>query len=424
MMETNQLFAIAVFVLVMALIVSEKIHRSAVALAGGIILILSGIISFDQGIEAIDFGTLGVLLGMMLFVAAVKDSGLFEYMAIKSAKIAKGDPWRIMIAFMIITAVLSAFLDNVTTVLLVGPMTITICQMLKVNPVPFLITEILASNIGGTATLIGDPPNIMIGSAAHFSFLDFLWMDAPVVVVIMAVTIFCFRFIYGKKLTVTEEAKAEILTLDEKKAIKDVKLFKKSLVMIFFVVIGFMLHGAIGLESSEVALAAGILMVLISGTSVESAIHHVEWPTLLFFIGLFVVVGALEATGVITMLANVIIGATAGKLILTMLVILWISAILSAILDNIPFVATMIPLVLTMEASGIDVTPLWWAISLGACLGGNGTLIGASANVVLSGISNRQGYPITFLGFLKIGMPMMFLSIIISSCYLLLRFAV
>ncbi|HMM07057.1 MAG TPA: ArsB/NhaD family transporter [Clostridiales bacterium] len=423
-METNQLFAIAVFVLVMAVIVSEKIHRAAVALAGGIILILSGIISFDEGIEAIDFGTLGVLLGMMLFVAVVKESGLFEYMAIKAAKIAKGDPWRIMIAFMVVTAVLSAFLDNVTTVLLVGPMTITICQMLKVNPVPFLITEILASNIGGTATLIGDPPNIMIGSAAHLSFLDFLSMDAPVVVVIMIVTIFCFRFIYGKKLTVSPEAKAEILTLDEKKAIKDEKLFKKSLVMIFFVVLGFMLHGVIGIESSVIALAAGILMVIIGGTSVEEAIHHVEWPTLLFFIGLFVVVGALEATGVITLLANMLIGATAGKLILTMLMILWISALLSAILDNIPFVATMIPLVLTMEASGIDVTPLWWAISLGACLGGNGTLIGASANVVLSGISNRQGYPITFLAFLKIGMPMMLLSIVISSVYLLLRFAI
>ncbi len=423
-METSQLFAIAVFVLVMAVIISEKIHRAAIALAGGIILILSGVISFDESIEAIDFGTLGVLLGMMLFVAVVKESGLFEYMAIKAAKIAKGDPWHIMIAFMVITAVLSAFLDNVTTVLLIGPMTITICQMLKVNPVPFLITEILASNIGGTATLIGDPPNIMIGSAAHLSFLDFLSMDAPVVIVIMAVTIFCFRFIYGKKLNVTEEAKAEILTLDEKKAIKDKKLFKKSLIMILFVVLGFMLHGVIGVESSEVALAAGIIMIIIGGTNVETAIHHVEWPTLLFFIGLFVVVGALEVTGVITMLANVIIGATAGKLILTMLVILWISALLSAILDNIPFVATMIPLVLTMEASGIDVTPLWWAISLGACLGGNGTLIGASANVVLSGISNRQGYPITFIAFLKIGIPMMLLSIIISSCYLLLRFAV
>jgi Na+/H+ antiporter NhaD/arsenite permease-like protein len=422
-MEMSQLFAIAVFILVMAVIISEKVHRAAVALAGGIILIFSGVITFDEGIESIDFGTLGVLLGMMLFVAVIRESGLFEYLAIKSAKIAKGDPWRIMVAFIIITALFSAFLDNVTTVLLVGPMTITICRMIKANPVPFLLSEILASNIGGTATLIGDPPNIMIGSAAQLSFLDFIFVNAPVVIIIMIAMILCFRFIYGKKLTVTDEAKAEVLALDENKFIKDMKLFKKSVGMIFLVIAGFMLHSVIGLESCEIALAAGILMVIIGSTNVEEAIHHVEWPTLLFFIGLFIVVGALDSTGVIMKMANLIIEATAGKLILTMLVILWISAILSAILDNIPFVATMIPLVLAMEANGINITPLWWAISLGACLGGNGTLIGASANVVLSGISNKHGYPITFLAFLKIGMPIMFLSLVIATGYMLLRFA-
>lgn len=421
-MEMSQLFAIAVFVLVMAVIISEKVHRAAVSLAGGIILILSGVITFDEGIESVDFSTLGVLLGMMLFVAVIRESGLFEFLAIKSAKIAKGDPWRIMVAFMIITALFSAFLDNVTTVLLVGPMTITICRMIKANPVPFLMTEILSSNIGGTATLIGDPPNIMIGSAAHLSFLDFILVDAPVVILIMLAMILCFRFIYGRNLSVTDEAKAEVLALDENKFIKDKKLFKKSIVMIFLVIAGFMLHSAIGLESCEIALTAGIIMVIIGGTNVEDAIHHVEWPTLLFFIGLFIVVGALDSTGVIMKLANLIIDATAGKMVLTMLVILWVSAILSAILDNIPFVATMIPLVLAMEANGINITPLWWAISLGACLGGNGTLIGASANVVLSGISSKHGYPITFVEFLKVGMPMMLLSVVIATGYLLLRF--
>lgn len=421
-MEMSQLFAIAVFVLVMAVIISEKVHRAAVSLAGGIILILSGVITFDEGIESVDFSTLGVLLGMMLFVAVIRESGLFEFLAIKSAKIAKGDPWRIMVAFMIVTALFSAFLDNVTTVLLVGPMTITICRMIKANPVPFLMTEILSSNIGGTATLIGDPPNIMIGSAAHLSFLDFILVDAPVVILIMLAMILCFRFIYGRNLSVTDEAKAEVLALDENKFIKDKKLFKKSIVMIFLVIAGFMLHSAIGLESCEIALTAGIIMVIIGGTNVEDAIHHVEWPTLLFFIGLFIVVGALDSTGVIMKLANLIIDATAGKMVLTMLVILWVSAILSAILDNIPFVATMIPLVLAMEANGINITPLWWAISLGACLGGNGTLIGASANVVLSGISSKHGYPITFVEFLKVGMPMMLLSVVIATGYLLLRF--
>ncbi len=366
---------------------------------------------------------MGVLLGMMLFVAVVKESGLFEYMAIKAAKIAKGDPWRIMVAFMIVTAVFSAFLDNVTTVLLVGPMTITICRMINTNPVPFLLTEILASNVGGTATLIGDPPNIMIGTAANLSFIDFIIYDSPVIIVVMVAMVIFFRFVYKKKLSASAEAQNEVLGLDEKNFIKDKKLFKKSVIMIILVVAAFIGHSFLGVESCEVALAAGIIMVIIGRTNVETAIHNVEWPTLLFFIGLFVVVGALDKTGVIGMMANGIIQATGGNVILTMLVILWVSALLSAILDNIPFVATMIPLILTMEASGIDAAPLWWALSLGACLGGNGTLIGASANVVLSGISGKHGYPITFIGFLKIGMPMMLISVVIATGYLLLRFA-
>ncbi|MGM9567454.1 MAG: SLC13 family permease [Clostridia bacterium] len=423
-MDMSQIFAVTVFVIVMAVIISEKLHRAAVSLAGGILLILSGIITFDEGIEAIDFNTLGILLGMMLFVAVVKESGLFEYMAIKAAKFAKGDPWRIMVAFMIITAVFSAFLDNVTTVLLVGPMTITICQILRTNPVPFLMTEILSSNIGGTATLIGDPPNIMIGSAANFRFIDFILVDAPIVVIIMAVIVLLFRFVYGRKLSVTDEAKAEIMELNEESAIKDRALFKKSVIMIFVVVFAFMFHGALGLESCEIALAAGIIMILLGRANFEEAVQNVEWPTLLFFIGLFVVVGAMEATGVISMFANIIMNLTGDHLILTMLLILWVSALLSAILDNIPFVATMIPLVMAMEASGMDVTPIWWAISLGACLGGNGTLIGASANVVLSGISDKNGYPITFIQFLKIGMPIMVISVALASVYLLLRFGI
>lgn len=421
-METAQIFAVAIFIIVMAIIISEKLHRATVALAGGIIMILTGIISFEEGVEAIDFNTLGILLGMMLLVGVIKESGLFEYMAIKAAKLAKGDPWKIMAMFMIITAAFSAFLDNVTTVLLVGPMTISICRMIKVNPVPYLITQIMASNIGGTATLIGDPPNIMIGSAAGFSFLDFVLMDAPAVVIIMIVMLLMFRFIYGRKLTVSEEDRAEILKLDEKNSIRDAALFKKSIVMIILVVLAFIFHNFIGLESCEVALTAGIIMVLIGKVDFEDAVHSVEWSTMLFFIGLFMVVGGMEATGVITIFANLIMEATHGNIIVMMLVILWVSALLSAILDNIPFVAAMIPLVLAMKSNGIDVTPLWWAISLGACLGGNGTLIGASANVVLSGISNKNGYPITFVQFLKIGMPVMLTSVVISTVYLLLRF--
>ena len=423
-MEMSQIFAVTVCAIVMAIIISEKLHRAAVALAGGILLILTGIIPFKEGIEAIDFNTLGILLGMMLFVAVVKESGLFEYMAIKAAKFAKGDPWRIMVAFMIITAVFSAFLDNVTTVLLVGPMTITICRILKTNPVPFLLTEILSSNIGGTATLIGDPPNIMIGSAANFRFIDFILVDAPIVIIIMAVIITLFRFVYGRKISVTEEAKAAVMNLNENSAVKDRVLFKKSLFMIVLVVLAFMFHGALGLESCEIALAAGIIMILISGVDFEETVTNVEWPTLLFFIGLFVVVGAMESTGVISLFAQYVMEITGDHMIFTMFLILWVSALLSAILDNIPFVAAMIPLVSAMESGGMNVTPIWWAISLGACLGGNGTLIGASANVVLSGISAKNGYPITFVQFLKIGIPIMLISIALASVYLLLRFGI
>ncbi|KAF5028424.1 putative transporter [anaerobic digester metagenome] len=263
----------------------------------------------------------------------------------------------------------------------------------------------------------------MIGTAAHLSFIDFILYDTPVIIVVMVAMVIFFRFVYKNKLSASADAQSEVLSLDENKFIKDAKLFKKSVIMIILVVAAFICHSFLSVESCEVALAAGIIMVIIGRTNVEEAIHNVEWPTLLFFIGLFVVVGALDKTGVIGMMANGIIQVTGGNVILTMLVILWVSALLSAILDNIPFVATMIPLILTMEANGIDAAPLWWALSLGACLGGNGTLIGASANVVLSGISSKHGYPITFISFLKIGMPMMLISVVIATAYLLLRFA-
>ncbi len=423
-MNTQQLISVAIFFVVIVAIVSEKVHRAVAAAGGAVVLILLGILSLEEGIGYIDFNTVGVLLGMMLFVEVVKGSGLFEFTAIKAAKATNGDPWKIMIAFMVITAVLSAFLDNVTTVLLIGPMTITIARMLETNPVPFLITQILASNIGGTSTLIGDPPNIMIGSAAHLSFLDFIINLGPVVILILIVTILCFWFIYGKELGVTEEAKGHMMMLDEYKMIKDPKLFRKSLVMIALVIAGFVLHSTLGIDSCIVALSAATIILLISGADADEIMASVEWSTILFFIGLFIVVGGMVRTGVIHALGSLLMTLTEGHMVLTMLIILWLSAILSSILDNIPFVATLIPLILTLGESGIDVTPLWWAISLGACLGGNGTLIGASANVVLSGISKKHGHPITFVQYMKIGFPLMILSIIVSTAYLLLRYYV
>ena len=422
-MGFEQIFAICVFVGVMALIVSEKVHRAVAALLGAVLLLIFGIIDFDTGIGHVDFNTLGVLCGMMLFVAVIKESGLFEYLAIKSAKMVKGNPWLIMIAFVIITAVLSAFLDNVTTVLLVGPMTFVVCRLLDLSPIPFFMTQILASNVGGTATLIGDPPNIMIGSATGFSFFDFIIIDGPCVIIVLAVFIALFYFIYGRKLKASKERQLSIMELDEKASIRNQSLFVKSIVMIFVVAACFLFHGQLHLESSVIALSAAAIMLLIGGQDFEKMIMGVEWATIGFFAGLFVVVGGLAETGVINLLADFLMNATGGEKILTMVVILWGSAVISAILDNIPFVATMIPVIFAMEATGMDVLPLWWALSLGACLGGNGTLIGASANVVLSGISTREGYPITFMSYLKIGFPMMIVSVIIATGYCLLLFA-
>jgi len=374
--------------------------------------------------EEIDFNTLGVLTGMMLFVAVAKQSGIFEFMAIKAAKLAKGDPWRIMVYFVIITAVCSAFLDNVTTVLLISPMTFTVCKILDENPIPFFMTQILASNVGGTATLIGDPPNIMIGSGAGLTFADFICYDGPICVIILVVFIVIFYFLYGRKLTSTPEARAVVMELEERDTIRDKGLMHKSIVMILIVIVAFMLHGQLGLESSMIALAAAAVMLLIGGQDIEEMILGVEWTTIGFFAGLFVVVGGMVQTGVIDMLAQALIDITGGDAILTMLVILVASAIISSILDNIPFTATMIPIILYMGTQGIDVWPLWWALSLGACLGGNGTLIGASANVVLSGISTREGYPITFMNFLKVGFPLMLVSIALAAVYLMVVFVV
>lgn len=419
---TNTVIAIGVFVLVMAVIISEKLHRAAASIAGAVILLLTGVISFDESLEYIDFNTIGVLIGMMTFVGVVKASGLFQFLAVKSAKIAKGDPWKIMVLFIIITAVLSALLDNVTTVLLIGPMTMTICAILGLNPVPFFMTQILASNVGGTSTLIGDPPNIMIGSQAGLSFADFILVDTPPVIIILAVFILIFKFMYGKKILTTPEKMAKVMELDENAEIKDKPLFIKSLVMIGLIVLGFFFHGSLGVESSVIALTAAAIMLIIGKQNVEHVILGVEWPTIIFFVGLFVVVGGLEKVGVITAIANWLMNATNGNMFLTMILVVWVSAIVSSILDNIPFVAAMIPVILTMQSSGMDVEPLWWALSLGACLGGNGTLIGASANVVLSGISTREGHPITFIDFLKVGFPMMLVSTAIACVYLMLRF--
>ena len=421
-MTASQIIALAIFVAVIGVIVSEKLHRAACALIGAMLLILIGILEPKEALGFIDFNTIGVLIGMMMFVAVVKNSGIFEYLAVKAARVAKGNPWRIMVYFMIITALLSAFLDNVTTVLLIGPMTFSICKTLELNPIPFLMTQIISSNVGGTATLIGDPPNIMLGSAADITFLQFILYDGPIVAIVMIATILGFRLLYHKGLTVTPEKMELIMQMDEKKEIRDQVLFYKSIVMICLVALAFILHDNLGLKTSVIALSCAALMIMIGGQDVEETVHDVEWPTIVFFAFLFIVVGGLEKVGIIHMMAEGMINATGSHYVILMIVILWVSAICSAVLDNIPFVATLIPLIQTMASEGIDVWPLWWAVSIGACFGGNGTIIGASANVVLTGIAGRRGYPITFIDFLKIGGPMMIMSIILATIYLLIRF--
>ena len=422
-MNTEAVISVLVFLFVMAAIISEKVHRSVAAMAGAVVLLLFHVLSIDEATSYVDINTIGVLVGMMLFVAVVKNSGLFEYVAIKAAKLTKGRPMAIMVVFAVITALLSAFLDNVTTVLLIGPMTIAITQMLEVNPIPHLLSQIMASNIGGTATLIGDPPNIMIGSAAGLSFMDFVINTGSVIVIIMAVTVLIYYFMYRSRISVVRENMQKVMELDEDRSIKDKPLLIKSVIMTVVVVIGFVFHSQLQVESATVALFAAGFMLVFGKQDAEEIILGVEWSTILFFIGLFVVVGGLQKSGVISSMAEVMISFVGDNQALGIIIILWVSAIISSFLDNIPFVATLIPLILTMESSGVDVAPLWWALSLGACLGGNGTLIGASANVVLAGVSAKNGYPITFMQYTKVGFPLMLISIVISMVYLLLRFA-
>ena len=422
-MELQQIIAICIFLGVIVAIISEKIHRTVAALVGAVLLLLTHVLTVDGAMEFVDVNTVGVLVGMMLFVAVVKNSGLFEYIAIRAAKFTRGQPIATLIMFTIITTVLSAFLDNVTTVLLIGPMAIAITQILEINPVPFLITQAIASNLGGTATLIGDPPNIMIGSAAGLSFMDFVMNTGVVVLIVLVIYCLLFSVMYRKELVVKEENMQKVMKLDENLAIKDKGLLIKSVVMIVLVVVAFIFHDQLGVESATVALTAAGIMLLIGHQDAEEIVLGVEWSTILFFIGLFVVVGGLNSTGIISAAANWLLALIDNNLVVAMMLILWASAILSAFLDNIPFVAAMIPLIMTMGDSGMNIMPLWWALSLGACLGGNGSLIGASANVVLAGIGAKNGHPITFAKFLKVGFPLMLISIVISTIYLLVRFA-
>lgn len=419
--------AVIIFIVAYALIISEKVHRTIVGIFGAMLMIMFGILSQDLAIHHIDFNTLGLLMGMMIIVNITAETGLFNFLAIWAAQKVKAQPMKLLLALASLTAICSAFLDNVTTVLLTVPVTFSITSKLKVDVKPFLMAQIMASNIGGTATLIGDPPNIMIGSAVGLSFVDFLLNLAPVIVVIFAVTVFILEAVYGKKLHTTPELQAQVMELDPKKQIADGALLRKCLFVLALTMSLFVLHGALGLESATAAMFGAGLLLLLTFTRDEERIAKVlskiEWTAIFFFSGLFILVGALVETGVIKMLAEEAMAITEGSVNATAILIIWMSAIASAFVDNIPFVATMIPLIKDMGAMGIaNLDPLWWSLALGACLGGNGTLIGASANVVVASLAAKHGEQISFMGFMRIAFPCMIVSIIISTVYVYLRY--
>ena len=418
------LFTLIIFFLVYAFIISEKINRTIVALVGASLILFAHILTQEQAVKTIDFNTIGLLIGMMIIVGITRRTGVFEYMAVKAAKLAKGEPLWIMAALAAVTAITSSLLDNVTTVLLIVPVTFSICNELDIDPLPFLISQILASNIGGTATLIGDPPNIMIGSAAGLSFLDFaVNLFLPIILVFIS-NMIALCLIFRKRVQASAEAKAKIMAIHEIDSIKDYALLKRSLIVLVLTILGFLLHGALHLEPATIALGGAALLLLITKEEPEDILLAIEWPTLFFFAGLFIIVGALDSVGVIEYVARKSIAATSGAMVSSTMLILWLSAIASAFIDNIPFVATMIPLIEKMgQIGGItNLKPLWWALSLGACLGGNGTLIGASANVIVAGLAEKNGVMLTYKGFLKIAFPLMILAVTISAGYIFVAY--
>jgi Na+/H+ antiporter NhaD/arsenite permease-like protein len=430
--------ATSIFVLSYTVIIADKVNRAVVALLGATLAVGLGVLTQDQAIQGVDFNTIGLLTGMMVLVGVTKDSGIFQFLAIKSAKLAKGSPWGILVMLSIVTAVLSAFLDNVTTVLLMAPVTLLIADELKINPYPLLFAEVNASNSGGTATLIGDPPNIMIGSATHLTFNDFILHLAPLAVVVFAVTLVPLWLIFGRYLSVSPQARERLMAFDEYEAIRDTKLLKQSLTVFGLVILGFVLAHPLHLEPATIAMAgASLLLLLVTlGSSQEEAGHklhefftRIEWVTIFFFIGLFIIVAGVEQAGLLKLMAEWTLSFTGGDFAVTTMVVLWVSAVLSAVVDNIPFVATMIPMIKDMlpafQAAGIpphQLEGLWWALAAGACLGGNGSLIGASANLIVAGIAERSGVLFRFLPFLKVAFPLMLLQVGISAGYVWWRY--
>jgi Na+/H+ antiporter NhaD/arsenite permease-like protein len=422
------------FILSYFLIVTERLNRAVVSMVGAACMIGSGVLTQQEAVQGVDVNTIGLLTGMMIIISITKKSGVFEYLAIAAVKFVHGKPWGILIMMMLITAGLSALLDNVTTVLLIAPVTLLITDTLQLKAYPFLFAEIFASNIGGTSTLIGDPPNIMIGSATGLGYNDFLFNLAPISLLVLLITMLVIYLIWGRQLKTSPELIEKVMQHREHAVIKDVPLLIKSLAVLTLVLTGFIVGHDLSLQPATIAMfGAGLLLALNAlpfkaekqTKIVSNTLKDVEWITLFFFVGLFILVYGVESTGILEAIAHKVLEYTGADLTITSLSILFVSATTSAIVDNIPYVATMIPLIKNMAPSfggSEHLIPLWWSLALGSCLGGNGTLVGASANLIVAGIADKSGQPIHFIPFLLIAFPLMMLTVMVSALYVYFRY--
>jgi Na+/H+ antiporter NhaD/arsenite permease-like protein len=413
---------IVLFATALALIASERVDRTKVALLGGVLLLLTRTIDQEQAVEAIDWNTLGLLVGMMLMVKITEPTGVYTWLAIRAGQVSRGDPLAVVIALAGTTALLSAFLDNLTTVLLMVPITFLLADALDVDPIPLVVIEIVVSNIGGTATLIGDPPNILIAGATGLSFTAFIVNLAPIAALTFAVITGGLYLVFRRRLRVSPDARRHVMALDARRSIEDMSELRRTMPILVATIALFFAHQALHLEPATVALAGASIMLLISRQPLERSLAGIEWPTLFFFVGLFVMVGALEETGAIREVATGIADVTDGDRTAELLGITWASAIGSGLVDNIPFTAAMIPVVEQLQAGNSGDDAYWWALALGACFGGNATLVAAAANVAAAGMAARSGRPIGFMTFLRVGLPVTAVSLLLATAYIALRY--
>ncbi len=430
------LFSSVVMVSIYVILSFEIIHRASITIFGALILIIASLLAgsihpketLHFVIEVIDFNTIGLLLGMMIIVAILRETGIFNWVGVKAMQLSKGNLWKLMLILCIFTAITSMFVDNVTIILLMVPVTLSIFKALKISPIPFILGQTLASNIGGAATLIGDPPNIIIGSAANIDFNSFFINMTPPILVTFILGIVLLKIIFRNELKREISLAEKLGTIHEESLIKDKSLLQNCLIVLAGIFFLFVIHGAIGIEASIIALAGAAILLIITRAPVEKVLQEVDWATLIFFAGLFVVVGILEEVGLVALLAKILIGITGGEPWLTFHTIIWMSAIASAFIENIPFTTTMVPIIEILNTStsinslfgSLNTNPLWWALALGAGLGGNGTLIGSSAGVVAAGISLKYGHKISFIRWFKIGFPFMILTVALGSVILML----